>query len=168
MFYIHWFIYLDFNTRPEPHLQKVLSCRLPYHTWDLELGTSCEVPTSMPSTAEIAQIWPQVRTWAWDPKNTLLLISGKLHKFDEHLQCLGKFLGIVGPDPRVSSKVQPITWKLRNIIPHRFFWNDGQFTWDVELQPLVSQTKPVHVELAVGSSVRGDPTFNVKSAEWNR
>ena len=28
-----------FNTSPEPHLQKVLPCRHPCHTWDLGLGT---------------------------------------------------------------------------------------------------------------------------------
>ena len=31
------------NTSPEPHLQKVLPCGHPCHTWDLGLGTPCEV-----------------------------------------------------------------------------------------------------------------------------
>ena len=31
------------NTTSEPHLQKVLPCEHPCHTWDLRLGTMCEV-----------------------------------------------------------------------------------------------------------------------------
>ena len=31
------------NTSPMPHLQKVLPCRHPCHTWALGLGTPCEV-----------------------------------------------------------------------------------------------------------------------------
>ena len=31
------------NTNPKSHLQKVLSCRHPCHTWDLGLETPCEV-----------------------------------------------------------------------------------------------------------------------------
>ena len=31
------------NTSPKPYLQKGLPCRHPWHTWDLGLGTPCEV-----------------------------------------------------------------------------------------------------------------------------
>ena len=31
------------NTSPQPHLQQVLPCRQPCHTWDLGLGNPCEV-----------------------------------------------------------------------------------------------------------------------------
>ena len=34
------------NASPKPHLRKVLSCRHPCHTWDLGLGTPCEVVSS--------------------------------------------------------------------------------------------------------------------------
>ena len=40
---------------PKPHLQDLLPCRHPCHTWVLRLGTPCEVvsPTSMLSMVEI-------------------------------------------------------------------------------------------------------------------
>ena len=46
------------NISPKPHLQKVLTCRHPCHTWDPRLGTPCEVvsPHFMLSTIEFAQI----------------------------------------------------------------------------------------------------------------
>jgi hypothetical protein len=46
------------NIRPEPHLQKVLPCRHPCHTWDLGLGARVKwwVPTSMLSMAKLAGI----------------------------------------------------------------------------------------------------------------
>ena len=31
------------NTSPNPHLQKVLQCRMPCHTWESWLGIMCEV-----------------------------------------------------------------------------------------------------------------------------
>ena len=31
------------NTSPKPRPQKALSCRHPCHTWDVGLGTACEV-----------------------------------------------------------------------------------------------------------------------------
>ena len=31
------------NTSPEPHLQKVMLCRHSCHTWELGVGTPCEV-----------------------------------------------------------------------------------------------------------------------------
>ena len=34
------------NASPEPHLQKVLPCRHPCHTWDLDLGITYEVVSS--------------------------------------------------------------------------------------------------------------------------
>ena len=50
------------NTSPKLHLQKVMTCRHPCHTWDLGLGTPCKVvnPPFMLSTIEIAQI---ARKW---------------------------------------------------------------------------------------------------------
>ena len=41
------------NTSPEPHLQKVLPCGHPCHTWDLGPHVKWQVPPSMLSMAEI-------------------------------------------------------------------------------------------------------------------
>ena len=55
------------NTNPKPYPQKVLPCRHPCHTWDLELGTrvKLEVPTPLLSTTEIARI-DLKRLGTWD------------------------------------------------------------------------------------------------------
>ena len=44
------------NKSPKPRLQEAFPCRHPYHSWDLGLGTPCEVPTSIFQIAEIARI----------------------------------------------------------------------------------------------------------------
>ena len=50
------------NTSPKPHLQKVLWCRHPCHTWDLELGTPYEVvsPNFHALNGWDCTDWPQV------------------------------------------------------------------------------------------------------------
>ena len=42
---------------------------------------------------------------------------------------------------------------------HRFFQNDWYFFWSLELQPVISQTGPVHLWLAVGSPVHWVPSL---------
>ena len=46
------------NASPKPHLQNMLSCWHPCHTWDQDLGphVKWQAPTSMLSTVEITQI----------------------------------------------------------------------------------------------------------------
>ena len=60
------------NTNPKPHLQKVLLCRHPCHTWDLKLGTMCEVesPNIHALNGWDCTNWPQV-TWdlVWSGKS---------------------------------------------------------------------------------------------------
>ena len=55
------------NTSPKPHLQKVLPCGHPCHTWDLGLGTLCEVVSTNVHALNIKYYidWPQV---TWDPQ----------------------------------------------------------------------------------------------------
>ena len=38
--------YVALHSSPKPHLQKVLPCKHACHTWDLGLGTPCEVVSS--------------------------------------------------------------------------------------------------------------------------
>jgi hypothetical protein len=52
------------NTSPKPHLQKVLPCRHPCHTWDLGLRTLCDAvsPNFHALNGWDCMDWPQV-TW---------------------------------------------------------------------------------------------------------
>ena len=52
------------NTSPKPRLQKVLPCRHPCHSWDLGLGTPCEVwsPNLHALNSWDWMDWPHV-TW---------------------------------------------------------------------------------------------------------
>ena len=67
--HLYWELGLAFcstwlNTNPKPHLQEVLPCRHPCHTWDLRLGTPCEVVSPHFYILNIWDCidWPQV-TW---------------------------------------------------------------------------------------------------------
>ena len=57
-------LHLTPNTSPEPHLQKVLPCGHPCHTWDLGLMIPCEAgnPNFHALNGLNCMGWPQV-TW---------------------------------------------------------------------------------------------------------
>ena len=70
-------------------------------------------------------------------------------------QCLGRFVGIIGHNPRVSKSNRlhvVIFWVLPSWIWgtfHRFLWNDWYFSWSFELQSLL------FLKLSIDSSVTG-------------